>query len=130
MPPPRALSVAATAGALVLLLASSVGCTVHHSRQAIGADLGRQPPATTRFITEDDSGLLLFGVLSLSEPDHYAVLVERARKKHRCGRLSQGQLDFFTEHWILVGFPVLRLTLLCEPDEGAASPPTPEGGPR
>jgi hypothetical protein len=96
------------------LLAVS-GCTVHHSRGAISADVDHVPPPSSRFVTEDDSGLLLAGLVSLSEPDHYAVLLERARRKYRCARLSQAQLDFYTEHWLLVGFPVARVTALCEP---------------
>ena len=58
---------------------------------------------------------LLGGLVSLSEPDHYAVLLERLRRKHTCSRLSHAQLDFYTEHWILVGFPVARVTAVCEP---------------
>jgi hypothetical protein len=102
------------AAALTFGVASG-GCTVHHSRQAVGADLDRVAPASSRFVTEDDSGLLLLGLISLSEPDHYSVLLERARRKHKCARLSQGELDFSTDHWLIVAFPVARLTLLCEP---------------
>lgn len=107
----RAVTVAAT-----LAFASlGAGCTFHHSRQAVGADLTHSPHPDSRFVTEDDSGLLILGLVSLSEPDHYSVLAERARRKHRCARLSQGQLDFYTDHWLLVAFPVSRLTLVCEP---------------
>lgn len=122
------LAIAAT------LALGSVGCTVHHSRHALNPDLKASPPPNSRFVSEDDSGLLLFGIVTLSEPDHYAVLVERARRKHRCGKLSQGQLDFFTEHWLLVGFPVVRVTLLCEPgpdpkpSAGAATTPRASSG--
>jgi hypothetical protein len=98
------------------------GCTIHHSRQAISGDIDHVPAPAARFVTEDDSGLLLFGLVSLSEPDHYAVLLERARSKHRCGRLSHAQLDFYTDHWLLVGFPVARLTVLCEPAPAPGAP--------
>ncbi len=104
--------------ALAVSVASG-GCTVHHSRQAVGADLEHIPPGSSRFVTEDDGGLLLFGIISLSEPDHYSVLLERARRKHKCGHLAQGQLDFYTDHWLIVAFPVARLTLLCEPAQHA-----------
>ena len=101
--------------AVLLAFGGGLGCTVHHSRQAIAADLTQAPPPNSRFVTEDDSGLLLFGAISLSEPDHYAVLVERLRRKHKCGRLSNAQLDFYTDHWLLVAFPVARVTAVCEP---------------
>lgn len=112
---------------LVLLLASLLasGCTIHHSRQALAQDIAAAPPKASRFVSEDDSGLLLFGLVSLTEPDHYAVLLERVRRKHKCARLSHGQLDFFTEHWLLVGFPVVRLTLVCEPEASATVAGTP-----
>ncbi len=98
-----------------LLLLATAGCTIHHSREAIAGDLSYVPPPNTRFVSEDDSGLLLFGLISFSEPDHWAVLVERLRRKHQCGRLTQAELDFYTDYWILVAFPVARVTMLCEP---------------
>jgi hypothetical protein len=101
-------------GAVLLGLAAT-GCTVHHSRTAIAADLSQVPPPSSRFVSEDDSGLLLFGLVSLSEPDHYAVLLERVRRKHKCARISNAQLDFYTDHWLLVAFPVARVTVVCEP---------------
>jgi hypothetical protein len=101
-------------GAVLFGLAAT-GCTVHHSRTAIAADLNQVPPPSSRFVSEDDSGLLLFGLVSLSEPDHYAVLLERVRRKHKCARISNAQLDFYTDHWLLVAFPVARVTVVCEP---------------
>jgi hypothetical protein len=101
--------------AVVLLGLAAMGCTVHHSREALAPDLTQAPPPNSRFVSEDDSGLLLFGLVSLSEPDHYAVLVERLRRKHKCARISNAQLDFYTEHWLLVAFPVARVTAVCEP---------------
>ncbi len=65
-------------------------------------------------MTEEDSGLSLLGLFQLSEPDHYAVLLERARRRHRCERMHHAQLDFFTDHWLLVAFPISRMTLVCE----------------
>jgi hypothetical protein len=90
-------------------------CTLHHSKQALSATDSASPSSNATFVTEEDSGLMLFGVLQLSEPDHYAVLLERARRRFRCARVHHAQLDFFTDHWILVSFPIARLTLVCEP---------------
>ncbi|MBX3201538.1 MAG: hypothetical protein KF894_25605 [Labilithrix sp.] len=111
--------------AILACALACVGCTVHHSRTAIGGDATHVPPPAARFVSEDDSGLLIFGVLSLSEPDHYAVLLERIRRKHRCGRIAQAQLDFYTDHWLLVGFPVARVTVLCEPSVAPDARPAP-----
>lgn len=111
--------------ALALLafgLPFAFGCTLHHSRVPISGDVSKPPSPESRFVTEDDSGLLLFGLVSLSEPDHYAILVERARKRHRCKSVSQGQLDYYTDHWVLIGFPVARVTLLCEPEAAPEAP--------
>lgn len=96
------------------------GCTIHHSKQALWT--GSAPPeaGTDRFVTEEDSGLSLFGVIEVSEPDHFAVLLERARRQNRCERLHQAQLDFYTDHWLIVAFPISRITVLCEEPKRAA----------
>jgi hypothetical protein len=101
-----------------LLLAPLLGCTLHHSKQALSADAatGAPPPPDARFVTEEDSGLSIFGVFVLAEPDHYAVLLERLRRDQRCARLLYPQLDFYTDHWLLIAFPIARVTSLCEPD--------------
>jgi hypothetical protein len=110
---PRALCRAACA----LLLASS-GCTLYHSKQALAPEPAQAPPpnAAAHFVTEEDSGLQLLGLFVLAEPDHYAVLLERLRRDHRCTRLSYPQLDFYTDHWLLIAFPIARITSLCEPE--------------
>jgi hypothetical protein len=104
------------------------GCTLYHSKQALYADSPpvEPPPAAARFVTEEDSGLSIFGVFVLAEPDHYAVLLERLRRDHRCARLLYPQLDFYTDHWLLIAFPIARVTSLCAPESpDAASPPIP-----
>ena len=80
------------------------------------------PPQDATFVTEEDSGLSLFGLFVLSEPDHYAVLLERARRRHRCSKLHHAQLDFFSDYWVLVAFPIARVTLVCERDRAPAGP--------
>jgi hypothetical protein len=99
---------------LILLTASAAGCTLHHSKQALWAGEQPEPSPSATFVTEEDSGLMLLGLISLAEPDHYAVLLERARRRHRCDRMHHAQLDFFTEHWFIVAFPISRMTLVCE----------------
>jgi len=104
------------------------GCTLYHSKQALdaGSPPVEPPPAAARFVTEEDSGLSIFGVFVLAEPDHYAVLLERLRRDHRCARLLYPQLDFYTDHWLLIAFPIARVTSLCEPESpDVASPPIP-----
>jgi hypothetical protein len=101
--------------ALVLAAAlGASGCTIHHSKQALWTP--QQAPASSgaTFVTEEDSGLSLLGVFMLAEPDHYAVLLERARQRYRCERMHHAQLDFFTDYWIIVAFPIARMTLICE----------------
>lgn len=99
---------------LVSLACSS--CTFSHSKQALWAGASPAPRANATFVTTEDSGLMLFGLFTLSEPDHYAVLLERARKQFRCDRMRDAQLDFYTEYWILVAYPISRITLICERD--------------
>jgi hypothetical protein len=103
----------------------SSGCTLYHSKQALSVGSSAPPRADATFITEEDSGLMIAGVITLTEPDHYAVLLERARRRHHCVRLSHAQLDFFTEFWIVVAFPITRMTLICErmPATTAPAPP-------
>jgi hypothetical protein len=79
------------------------------------------PPPDATFVTEEDSGLQLFGLFVLSEPDHYAVLLERARRHHRCSKLHHAQLDFFSDYWVIVAFPIARVTLVCERSRAPAS---------
>jgi hypothetical protein len=107
-----------------LLLA---GCTLHHSKQALMAQApsGEPPPPDARFVSEEDSGLAILGLFELAEPDHYAVLLERLRRDYRCARLLYPQLDFYTEHWLLIAFPVTRITCLCEPELPTIAPRSP-----
>jgi len=105
---------------LVLGLAA---CTLQHSKQALSPELpAATPPPDARFVTEEDSGLSILGVFTLAEPDHYAVLFERLRRDQRCARLSYPQLDFYTDHWLLIAFPISRITALCEPERADVIP--------
>jgi hypothetical protein len=108
----RKLALIAALGALL----APAGCTLHHSKQGLWAPNEPAPSAAARFVSEEDSGLALFGIFVITEPDHYAVLLERARKKHRCATIHHAQLDFFTDHWLIVAFPISRMTLVCEPE--------------
>lgn len=99
---------------IAALCATLAGCTLHHSKQALWAGNQPEPTPSSTFVTEEDSGLMLLGLFTLTEPDHYAVLLERARRRHRCERMHHAQLDFFTDHWLIVAFPVSRMTLICE----------------
>ena len=114
---------------LVVCLLLSQACTISHSKQALWAPTEPVPRPTARFVSEEDSGIAIFGYFQLSEPDHYAVLMERARKRHRCSRLLQAQLDFYTDHWLLVSFPIARVTLLCE-SHTETTPARPATGPQ
>lgn len=109
--------------ALLALASGSLGCTMNHSKQALWASAQPEPRADATFVTEEDSGLMLLGAFTLTEPDHYAVLLERARRRHRCQRMHHAQLDFFTDHWLIVAFPVSRMTLICERDPAPAGAP-------
>ncbi len=100
-----------------------VSCTIPHSKQALWTGTEPVPRADSTFVTEEDSGLMLLGVITLTEPDHYAVLLERARRHYRCDRMHHAQLDFFTDHWLIVAFPVSRITLICERDPAKAPAP-------
>lgn len=112
-----------TAIALVFCASLATGCTFYHSKQAI-LTATQTPSPEARFVTEEDSGLSLFGLFALSEPDHYSVLLERARRKHACSALHDAQLDFYTDYWFVLSFPISRITLICEPPTAApASPP-------
>jgi hypothetical protein len=102
---------------------ASPACTLHHSKQALWTPAQAPASEDARFVTEEDSGLMLLGVFMLSEPDHYAVLLERVRREHRCRALHHAQLDFFTDHWLIISFPISRVTLICEPElERGAAP--------
>jgi hypothetical protein len=102
------------------------GCTFYHSKQAV-LTATTTPTERAVFVTEEDSGLSLFGVFALSEPDHYAVLLERARKRFKCASLHDAQLDFYTDYWVVLSFPISRITLVCEPELAAAAPAAESG---
>jgi hypothetical protein len=101
-------------GPLLACALLATGCTIHHSKQALWTPQQQPPAPDAQFVTEEDSGLSLFGVFMLAEPDHYAVLLERARQLYRCDRMHHAQLDFFTDHWLIIAFPISRMTLICE----------------
>jgi hypothetical protein len=111
---PAALRRAGTTAALIVLAASSAntGCVISHSRQAMSPNLDEAPPANARFVQEEDSGLLIGGFIQVSDADHFAVLLARLRERNRCKRLSSAQLDYYTDHWVIVAFPVARVTAL------------------
>lgn len=98
------------------------GCTLHYSRQAISAAV--EPSHDATFITEEDSGLSLLSLFQLSEPDHFAVLMARAKRRYRCSRIHSVQLDFYSEVWLLVSFPITRITAICEPPVETEAPKT------
>jgi hypothetical protein len=103
-----------------MLLFAFSGCTFHHSKQALWTDSTEPPGKEATFVSEEDSGLALLGVFVLSEPDHYTVLLDRARRHHRCAKLTHAQLDFYTDNWLIVAFPIARVTLVCtRPDAPA-----------
>ncbi len=91
------------------------GCTIPASKQALWTSQNVPPGNASTFVQEEDSGLSLFGLIQFSEPDHYAVLIERARKRNNCQRMHHAQLDYFMDHWLLVAFPIARVTAVCEP---------------
>jgi len=106
------------------------GCTLHHSRQALDPSSARPSEGAT-FVSEEDSGLAILGIVFggiflVSEPDHYAVLMERLRRHHRCSEVHHAQLDFYTDNWLLVTFPIARVTAICEPVTEAATEPAAE----
>jgi hypothetical protein len=105
---------------LWLSLSLWTGCTFHHSKQAL-LTTAETPSDKARFVTEEDSGLALLGLIQLSEPDHYSVLLERARRKHQCASLRDAQLDFYTDYWLVLSFPISRITLVCEPSRAPAA---------
>ena len=101
-------------------LFGAFGCTSYHSKQALSGANAEPPPPNATFVTEEDSGLMLLSLFTITEPDHYAVLMERVRRRHRCARMSLAQLDFYTDNWVVVSFPIARVTLVCE--TGAPEP--------
>lgn len=115
--------------ALAVAALTVPACTLNHSKQALRTDFEMLPSPSATFVSEEDSGLSLFGLLTLSEPDHYAVLLARAERRYACARIHSAQLDFFTDHWVIVAFPIARLTAICEPlsqpaSGGSTAPPT------
>jgi hypothetical protein len=123
----RAAGLRALAGGLLttLALTTSSGCVIAHSRQAMSPNLDEAPPANARFVQEEDSGLLIGGFIQVSDADHFAVLLARLRERNRCKHLSSAQLDYYTDHWVVVAFPVARVTALCEPQEAGPDRVTP-----
>jgi hypothetical protein len=118
----------------ILFLASS--CTLYHSKIPIADTGDSEISSDAVFVTEDDSGLALLGIFVVSEPDHYSVLMERARRRYKCERLHHVQLDFYSDYWLFVGFPIARITAICEPEKteeekgGTPAPVEPEPAPK
>lgn len=108
---------------LVLLIALTLGgCAIHHSSQALWADPANPPSPEATFVTEEDSGFgvyVIIGMFLFAEPDHYAVLLERMRRRHNCGRIHHVQFDTYVDVWMVIGFPIARVTAACEPATAA-----------
>ena len=103
---------AVTSLVAVAVLASS--CTLYHSKIPVAGTGDSEISPDSVFVTEDDSGLALLGIFVVAEPDHYTILVERARRRYKCKKLHHVQLDFYTDYWLFVGFPIARITAICE----------------
>lgn len=117
----RVISQLVALGLAVLLLS---GCTFYHSKQALVSPHDSPPHPEATFVQEEDSGLAILGLFELAQPDHYAVLIERARRRYRCSKVHHAQLDFFTDYWLFLAFPISRVTLVCDPPaSGAAEAP-------
>jgi hypothetical protein len=99
----------------VAFLCQASSCTLYHSKIPITDIDDAEISPDSVFVTEDDSGLALLGIFVVSEPDHYSVLVERARRRYKCERLHHVQLDFYSDYWLFIGFPIARITAICEP---------------
>jgi len=80
-------------------------------------------PPDAKFVTSDDSGLAILGVLLVSEPDHFAVLLERIRRRYNCAQVHHAQLDFYSDFWLFVSFPIARVTAICVRETASVSPP-------
>lgn len=106
--------------ALALALGNSA-CVLAHSRQALPANTQDPPPPQSVFVSEEDSGLLIGGFIQIAEADHYAVLLSRMRERYRCKRLTYPQLDYYTDHWLIVAFPIARITAICEQEDPQAA---------
>lgn len=102
----------------LVAVAVCCGCTLHHSKQALYAADEAAPVPDATFVQEEDSGVSLLGFFQIAEPDHYAVLLERARRRYKCSRIHHAQLDFFTDHWLLIAFPISRVTAVCDSPRG------------
>lgn len=111
--------------ALVLFVLVLASCTTYHSKQALSSATPEPPAPSATFVSEEDSGLMLLSLFTVTEPDHYAVLLERARRRHRCTRMRLAQLDFYTDSWLVVAFPIARVTLLCEHSAETPEPAPP-----
>lgn len=112
---------------LVPSLLSLASCTTYHSKQALSSSTPEPPAPSATFVSEEDSGLMLLSFFTVTEPDHYAVLLERARRRHRCQRMRLAQLDFYTDSWFVVAFPIARVTLLCEQEPAPGESRVPQG---
>ena len=99
---------------LTLAAWATSGCTLYHSKQADFATVRGNLEPNATFVTEEDSGLSLFGAFVLAEPDHFSILMDRAQRRYNCSTLRFAQLDFYTDHWGLIAFPISRVTLICE----------------
>jgi|GEM_PF-2861496 len=99
----------------ILLSAFASGCTIYHSKQADFATVQGELRPEAKFVTEEDSGLSILGMLAITEPDHFSILMDRAQRRYNCDQIRFAQLDFYTDHWGIVAFPISRMTLICDP---------------
>jgi hypothetical protein len=106
---------------VVVIVLSLSACTLHHSKIPVTETSTAPVSPDAVFVTEDDAGLALLGIFVIAEPDHYAVLIERARRRNKCASLRYVQLDFYSDWWVFVGFPIARITALCEPEKPKAT---------
>lgn len=108
---------------VVTLAAMAAGCTMHHSTTPIADARPIKIEPGAKFVSSDDSGLAILGLFLISEPDHYAVLIERIRRRYNCAEIHHAQLDSYSDFWFFVSFPILRITAIC--DQARPAPPKP-----
>jgi hypothetical protein len=107
---------------LTVVTVALAACTLHHSKVPIPDHRAISIAPDAKFVTSDDSGLALLGLFVVSEPDHYAVLIERIRRRYNCAEIHHAQLDFYSDVWLFVSFPITRVTAICDPKRSDAGP--------
>ena len=94
---------------VVLLLSMLASCVMPYSRTVVNQNL----QASGAKVEKTSTGLYIFGVWALSDPDPIPVIMYSLAAENGCTKLENADIDYWMTHFCVVGIPKIKITASC-----------------